>query len=239
MKKLVIIALLSVFCISMQAQVINSVSNYRHEERVKKERVPLKFEWYGKVGLNMMSTRWNGQFWGDSESIDDNETKIGANLDFGFLSHFRPSHPSNFYWGAELSLTQVGGGFKSAERGYSNPDIFDSYSYTGLGICVGPSLGWKKYLGSFIQLDLHFSPELLLVLTQPKELNYKWYSSSLEEWRYYTDSFDRSVFNFALKGGVGVWVNRFNIDLSYRGTISVDNVDNDYSNIILSVGYRF
>ncbi len=233
MRKTVIALVLVLLGMGAQAQIVSSRSSFETIERIEKEHFPIKTKWYVRLGLNMMKTNWrHTQFYCDYNGVEGNKTKPGFNLGFGFNAHFCPSQPSDFYWGAELGLTQVGGGYDRVQT-YNNSYGFNypSFSYNLLSAYIGPTIGWEKNLSSNIQLDLHFSPEALFCFGNKSVPH----TTSTGSGR---DNLRKETANLALRGGVGVWINRFNIDLSYRGTIKINDQYNAYSNIMLSVGFR-
>lgn len=191
----------------------------------------MKFEFYGKVGLNIMSSSWSGLGLYDPDDFNSKST-VGFDLSVGFQSHFRPSDPSNFYWGAEISLTQVGGAYDAFS--YHN-SFYPAENLHNLGVDFGPVVGWKKPIFKGLVLDLHFSPGFLLFFKE-RNVEYDYDNSGGN-----TEWVDDGIANVYFKGGLGVWIKRFNIDLSYRYVTNIyfEDYYNSYSNVILSVGYRF
>lgn len=238
MKRIALILLCGLLgCTLTQAQVVSTRSAYEKVTKVKKERVPLKFEFYGKVGLNIMTSDWNGLEY-NPDGLNSKPT-VGFDLSFGFLSHFHPSRPSNFYWGAEISLTQVGGAFEGFSYihfywSHGKEFIFPSTKFSNFGFSITPTIGWKKALSKGVSLDLHLNPGCLFLFKEG-EVEYTISSGGTD---YCTVD---EIPNFNLKAGVGVWIKRFNIDFSYRIAKNMELVyyRNFYSNFILSVGYRF
>jgi len=236
MKRIVIILICGLMAVCTQAQIVSTVSSFQKIEKPKKERVPLEFEFYGKVGANIMSADWNSfEFHGDPENIAG-KSKLGFDLTFGFMSHFRPSRPSNFYWGAELSLTQVGGGFDEFTAQYNSSYTYPSCSFANWGATLSPTIGWKKEIADDICLDLHFNPGIFSKFSC-KNIDYiKEYNNTL----HHDYCIDSSYFRASLKGGIGVWYKQMNIDLSYRYLTWFESERCiDYSNIIISLGYKF
>lgn len=217
---------------SAPAQIVTTTSSQTitiHEQ--KPPRIKPKFEWYVKAGLNLMNTHFRFDY--NDPSVEGSKTLAGFNAGFGTISHFRPSNPSDFYWGFELGISQVGGGFEQVSvvsHSYSTSD----YSKSMLSFYVGPTLGWKKALTNSVKLDLHFNPEFVAIPSAGEdEIEFFTDNSSFQQY------IDASVINMGFRGGVGVWFNKFNVDLSYRYITDFDSYDNEYKNIILSVGYNF
>lgn len=257
MKKLLALIALMAVCFGAEAQIVSTVSRAEKIEIQKKEkkpRTPIKLEWHAKLGLNLMSTQWN-EFKGWSTSggygnpVTGSKTKAGVSLEVGFTSHFRPKNPSNFYWGANVGVTQVGGGFDEFSYThdgyyYVNEYNYQSFTYANWGAFIGPSIGWEKPVAKNVKLDVHLNPEMLFLFGSGKYYDYHVANiaddGDTDEYDG-THSVSSEAINFSIRGGVGVWFNRINIDFSYRYVFSVwdPSDDNAYRNIALSVGYRF
>ena len=146
------------------------------------------------------------------------------------MSHIRPTNPSNLYWGAELSFTQLGGGIEDYTSGDFN---YPSRKLSMLCVSLSPTIGWKKEIVNDISLDLHFGAGILYKFQDGKLP----YSSGYGGAYKYIDTY----LYVPLKMGVGIWYKRFNFDLSYKKNLKLASVKSDvnYSNVIISVGYRF
>lgn len=247
MKKIITSLLAIVLSTGVYAQIVSTTSSFEVVVKEKKVRIKPKLEWYAKVGLNLMSANWGkyafetyGKELG-SDVIGGGKVKAGFNVGGGFISHFRPSNPSDFYWGAEVGVSQVGGGFDSVNT--FRPGIigvFQSGSSSYVSIYCGPGIGWMKPLTGNIKLDVHFNPEALFIVGSGSDVD------GVERPSYNDDQYDTvvhisnvNVAHFALRGGIGVWYKKFNIDLSYRGVVKFSENENGYNNFILSVGYAF
>lgn len=269
MKKIIITALVAVMGFGAQAQLVSTTSAFEEVFKEKKVRVKPKMEWYVKGGLNLMSTNWGEQPWGifspDILTISGGgKILAGFNVGGGLISYFRPSRPSDFYWGFEAGVSQVGGGFDSISTyhyysggwydGGTGTSEYSGYadggSFRFFSVYLGPSIGWKKSLSNMVSLDLHFSPEFLAAFGDGREIrhteNYKHtYGDNHNQvfsTRVGTSSTStyvhKDLCHLAMRGGIGVWFNKFNVDLSYRGTVKISDYVS-FNNIILSVGYAF
>lgn len=244
MKRIATILMCCFAVICANADTYVTISSRKTIDNQQKVRIPLKFEFYGKVGLNIMSADWNSFnfYYYDNENVSG-KSKLGLDLTFGFMSHFRPSNPSNFYWGAELSLTQVGGGFD--EYSYTaNGDghyTYPSCSFADWGVSIAPSIGWKKEIADDICLDLHFNPGIFCKFNKKRiEYTSEYYYNDTPHIYDNQHNIDGSYFRASFKGGIGVWYKRMNIDLSYKYLTDFEsNYHIDYSNFTLSLGYRF
>lgn len=238
MKRIALLVLGVIISIAAHAQLYHTTSSFQTIETAPK--IPLKFEFYAKVGANIMSADWNA--FSFANKLDDNisgKSKFGVDFTFGFLSHFRPSNPSNFYWGAELSFTQVGGGYDEfMTSGNSTTQTFPSYTFSDWGTILSPSIGWKKEVVNNISLDLHFNPGIFYKFQHKMiECDVVHYNSYNDPYNDHKDciDIDGNHIKASLKGGIGLWYNRFNFDFSYRHTTGKIK----YSNFIISLGYRF
>lgn len=255
MKKILTALLAIVLAVGANAQIVSTTSSFETIIKEKKVRIKPKLEWYAKVGLNLMSTNW-----GDCPFIDlynsasitgGNKVKAGFNVGGGFISHFRPANPSDFYWGAEVGVSQVGGGYDSlVSSGYLSNYSSQNGSMTRMSLYIGPGVGWMRSLTDKVKLDVHFNPELFLILGDNSTVHgvqefYSWsYKDSsyylAQQYNNYTREIDHNeIAHFALRGGIGVWYKKFNIDLSYRGVVKFSEDENGFNNFILSVGYAF
>lgn len=250
MKRFALILLSVLTIIGLQAQVVSTRSAFEKVEVVKKEkkpRVPIKMEFYAKAGVSLMSTNWKPVKDVCSYNLDiDSKSKVGYDLSFGFMSHFRPSKPSNFYWGAELSIFQVGGELNETTGSTGSPTdyyyakcIFPSYKYSEVGASLTPSIGWEKAIAKEISLDLHFNPGIFINFKE-HYVDYIWEEYIDGEFDYQQD-YDVLVGarEYGLfKVGAGVWIKRVNIDLSYKKLIPLGG-GNEYDYIVISLGYKF
>lgn len=244
MKKIVTSLLAIVLCIGAHAQIVSTTSSFETVIKEKKVRIKPKLEWYAKVGLNLMSVNWGYQPLEDylyyQNVVGGGKIKAGFNIGGGFISHFRPLNPSDFYWGAEIGLSQVGGGLDSvsAINGYGGYVMFQSGSARFFSMYCGPGFGWMRSLSGNMKLDVHFNPELMLIFGSGPTIN------GVVDYGV-NGSYDISSHishpdaGFALRGGIGVWYKKINVDLSYRGVGKPNGDDNCFNNFILSVGYAF
>jgi hypothetical protein len=259
MKKIIVTALIAVMGIGAQAQLVSTTSAFEEVFKEKKVRVKPRMEWYVKAGINLMSINWDedplGSFYRNVTISGGGKMLAGFNVGGGLISYFRPSRPSDFYWGFEVGVSQVGGGFDSMtglDYGYNSR--YEKYangsSARFFSVYVGPSIGWKKALTSNISLDLHFNPEFLIALGDGPDIlynthyEYSYYDYYDDKTISYSDTYNSTTYvykdlcHLAMRGGIGVWFNKFNVDLSYRGTVKISDYVS-FNNIILSVGYAF
>lgn len=179
----------------------------------KKQYVMPKLSWYGKVGVGIGLGKYektNPFEWPGTPTVNG-----FANFDlaFGFQSHFRPSNPSKFYWGAELGLlissAYVESAYFYSTSNYKLSDEWYGGSVSSFGGFVDLTIGYKSPISSSVILDIHAAPEFKIG-TEPKtERCYESYS--------YTTWHSESVwkeYDCGFKIGAGVWIKRVNIDMS-------------------------
>ncbi len=241
MKRITLYLIFGLLATYAHADLVSTVVNSIIVEEQRKESVPLKFEFYGKVGANIMSADWNKyNFRGKPQSDLTGKSKFGVDFTLGFMSRFRPSNPSNFYWGAELSLTQVGGGYDEFTLERWRLETYPACSFADWGVVLSPAIGWKKGVTDKISIDMHFNPGIFYKFNL-REVDFTWSSTSNNVTESYqlTNNIDDSRIRVSLKGGVGVWFNKVNIDFSYRYLTLFEDYYVNYSNFIISLGYSF
>ena len=187
-----------------------------HSKVKYKEKKERKTEWILRGGLNVSNIS------GESKSIeiDDFEPYAapGYNISFG-LNH--PLGQKGLYFGAEIGLFSAG---------YCN-DYSDGISDNFLEL--SPYLGWKFKLTDKIKLDAHLGMFYgVSIAAGEDELNHG-YS--------YVGDYDAGI-----SYGVGVWFNKFNIDLSYKVGLEPFVTVHEYGEYVynsrifmLRLGYAF
>lgn len=235
MKRIALILLGAIISVSAYAQIFTTTSSFQTIETTPK--IHPKFEFYGKIGANIMSADFNAlDSWGWGNKPDGTiscKTKFGVDVAFGLISHFRPSNPSNFYWGAEIGISQVGGGYDEFTSSGSGVRYYPSTSFADLCAGVSPTIGWEKEVADNISIDLHLNPGVLFKFktrTVDNYINNVYYDYEIDP---------VPPIKAFIKGGIGVWINRINVDLSYRNTLFDVDSHVNYSNVIISLGYRF
>lgn len=230
MKKLFLLAAMAVISLSASAQLVQSTMLQRNKTKTRAT-------WYVRAGisLNKMTGEYTDVFKEDAEHDGykfSNGSKVGYDLAFGFQKNFGKS---DLYWGMELGL---------GTRGLKNH--FDEYEYgdwteTLLAHSVKYSpftLGYKFGITDNLKIDAH------LGIFASFDIAGNWTDGDtdipMSEW-YHTRG------DAGLQAGVGVWFNRFNLDLTYqKGFIDAELFsDGDYncsaksSNFMIRLGYAF
>ncbi len=228
MKKLILLALTCVMLSGAQAQIVSSRS-----VTIKTEKKARTTTQYFRVGIGFMNV--NGEF------LDDTSSKTGYNVVYGFQ---KPITDFGLYWGMDFGL---------GSRGYkwSDNDGSEKYeeSFIAHNIQISPiNIGWKPTLTDHIKMDIHIGAYLSYDYTG----KYKWTygrESGSENLSDFIDALDYedisySRFDVGMNLGVGVWYDRFNLDLTYQGGFINALEDNDDGNaktrnILLRLGISF
>lgn len=179
-----------------------------------------------KMGRNLhffvrAAANFNKYKFGDdlSENFDCN-LKMGYDVTLGLQKAIKGGR---FYYGPELGVTSRG-----FQLEYTGSNWWNVIEYGGLshGVFVSPlNFGFQQRLSNKLTLDAHVG----LPVTY-------YYCDDIED-DGMSDDYDGWDFNMKL--GVGVWIKRFNIDLSYRHGFLETWGEGQSNNVMLGLGYRF
>ena len=214
MKKLLSTFAALLMCIGIQAQIVSSRSSI-----VKTERQPSNSQWFVRGGMNLMNMSGDG-----AEGLD---SKMGYNVMFGFT---KPMGSIGAYWGMDFGLTS---------RGFNYEDEFETKSIAH-AVQVSPfTFGWKFNVANNIAIDPHIGAFVSCDYTSKIEID-----GDCINWSDFADNVtvDYNRFDAGLNLGVGLWYDRFNLDLSYqRGFIDVftDFDGMKSSNFMIRLGVAF
>ncbi len=218
MKKLLTLALMAIITLGATAQVRTS----RTFTHVKKTT------WYLRAGMNFATPSSIKTDENNSAYTYDASGKVGFDVDFGFQKKIGTS---NAYWGMELGVGTRGVDVKKFYDGEED-EYFDG-SITALGITYSPiTFGYKYSLTDNIKLDGHLGAFLSCDL-----------GNIGSNWLEYNNRFDAGM-----QIGLGVWLNRVNLDFTYQaGFCNAFNGDDlDYvkdsckiGKFMIRLGYAF
>ena len=183
---------------------------------VKTEKQASSTQWFLRAGLNIMNFSGDG-----AEGADSN---IGYNATFGYQ---KPLGSTGGYWGMEFGL---------GSRGFK----VDDTKCMAHNIQYSPfTFGWKFAVADNVRIDPHVGVFA----------SYDYTSKMKEDgesisWGDYADymEVDYNHFDAGMNIGVGVWYDRFNLDLTYqRGFIDVftDADGIKTSNFMIRLGIAF
>lgn len=218
--------------LSAQAQLLRSTTFY------EKERVPAT--WYLRAGMSVNNVAEANTF---SEETDGSiGSKIGYDVAVGFQKSIKDR---GFYWGMEFGL---GTGGAKNEMETESSYVYKQ-SYVAHNIKLTPLLfGYKYAFSDVMSLDVHLGAFGGFAYAGKGKEDQKWSSTSEEEKDSNEYGIDHALdtrFDAGIQAGVGVWLSRFNVDLTYqRGFMSINPVMFGYeygksSNLILRVGVSF
>ena len=157
------------------------------------------------------------------DDISDNfnsDLQMGYDVTIGLQKAIKGG---KFYYGPELGATSRG-----FQLEYKGSNWWNVIEYGGLshGVFVSPlNFGFQQRLSNKLTLDAHVG----LPVTY-------YYCDDIEDDGM---SDDNDGWDFNVKLGVGVWIKRFNIDLSYRHGFLETFGEGQSNNVMLGLGYRF
>lgn len=218
MRRVFLILSLAFVSVGAFAQNVYSHSESNRSEKKKVDNI------YFKIGPSFMTYRW-------SEG-EQSLRKAGYELIVGFQKKFGTK---GLYWGAE-------GGFSSSGFRHARVDEYEQ-SEMRHSILISPAIvGYKQNLTERISFDAHL--ELYASVdyagkTKYEEEEQEEVETKMGDWK------DFSRFDMGLRMGLGLWYDRYNLDLTWqRGFIS--RWDDKYydcsmytSNIMLRLGISF
>lgn len=143
--------------------------------------------------------------------------------------------------------------FGLGTRGAKNERSSETYSlkksFVAHDIKLTPLMfGYKYAFSDMVSLDVHLGAFGGFAYAGKGKEDQKWSSTSEEEKDSNEYGIDHALdtrFDAGIQAGVGVWLSRFNVDLTYqRGFMSINPVMFGYeygksSNLILRVGVSF
>lgn len=206
------LALACILMLGAQAQIVSS----RSVTIKKAEKTTTN---YLRVGVGFMNVH-------DSEAGESADSKIGYNVTWGIQ---KPLTDFDLYYDFDLGL---------GSRGYK----YDSDdSFIAHNIQVAPiNIGWKPTLTGDLKFDIHLG----VYASCDYAGRYKTYNDNSFSLGDFIDILDEEDitykrFDVGLNAGLGLWYDRFNLDLTYQaGCIEmVPGVKSH--NILLRLGVAF
>lgn len=212
MKKLLSIVAALMLCAGVQAQIVSTRSAI-----VKTEKSAT--QWYLRAGLNMMNLT------GDDLDTDSN---IGYNATVGYQ---KPLGSAGGYWGMEFGL---------GSRGYKNSGKNGDLKSIAHNVQYSPfTFGWKFAVADNITIDPHAGIYASFDYSSKEKYDgesWSWGDAADDE------GIDYHAYDAGMNIGVGVWYDRFNLDLTYqKGFIDVfsDTDGIKTSNFMIRLGIAF
>ncbi len=253
MKKLLLSALVMLMAVGANAQIVVSQSNIVTKTKIKKEK---NTTWYMRLGVQTSTFAFDEDF---DDLLEDNEfdkqSTAGYNLEFGFQ---KPIRDKGAYWGMTFGLGSRGYKLSTSDQG-----SYDDYSYKyeasektlAHNLQYSPfTFGWKIKLANKLYLDPHvgvyISGDFAGKTTAKSEVKIAGETEKdSESYSIYDDEqgFDWCPIDAGINGGIGIWYDRFNFDITYqRGLVNVFYDDDMYdehkskaSNLMFRLGVAF
>jgi hypothetical protein len=205
MKKIIMLALACVMMLGAQAQIVSSRS-----VAVKTEKKASTTTNYLRLGVGFMNVT--------GDYIKETSSKTGYNFVYGFQ---KPITDFDLYWDMNFGL---------GSRGYKYSEYDYDESFIAHNIQLSPvNIGWKPSITSNIKIDVHAGAYVSFDYAGKGKWEYsdgESGSQSLsdlnDELKEDGDSYKR--FDVGINIGVGVWYDRFNLDLTYQ-TGFIDAID--------------
>lgn len=151
----------------------------------------------------------------------DNKMEMGYDITLGFQKAIKGG---NFYYGPELGATTRGYQLEYTVYNYYE-EYTDNIGGLSHGVFVSPlNFGYQHKFTDKLALDAHVG----------LPISY-----------YYCDDLPSGIsdesdgWDFNLKLGVGIWIKKFNVDLSYRYGFLETLGEGHSKNVMLGIGYRF
>lgn len=228
MKKVLLLAVMGIMAACASAQVVRSTTYV-------KEKTPT--QWYVRAGLSFNNyTSMTG-----ADADGKQGMKMGAEFDLGFQ---RPIKKSGAYWGMELGIGSRGGTYEWDDKedgkySYSAWNVKYSPITFGYQYAVTENIKIDGHIGAFVSYDFSKSCKFSI----DKKYKEYWSDFEIEEEEEWGKDLMED-FDVGLQIGVGVWVKKFNVDLTYqRGFMDAMSADETKapksSNLMLRVGYAF
>ena len=189
MKKIFLVVLMAVMSVSASAQLVKSRTFVEKKSNVV---------WFVRGGISMNNLS-------DHASADGFGTKVGYDFSVGFN---KPVGKLGFYWGMDLGL---------GTRGFEYNAKGDDLSRSVFAHCIRLSpftLGYQYALNDRLKIDAHMGAYALFDYAGKQD------STGNDRYGYeYSDNLDGHNYcrgDAGIQVGIGVWLGRFNIDLTYQ-----------------------
>lgn len=200
MKKIMLMALMSMMALGASAQMLTS----RTYTKTKRPTT-----WYVRAGASFNNVAGMS----DAEYSEDGDelslgTKTGFVADFGFQ---KPIGKSGLYWGMELGL---------GNRGYSvnikEDDIESKLSLLTWNLTYSPvTIGYKYSVTDNLKIDAHFG--IFASYDFAHNLSAKAGGEKYDiDWDRFSSETSYTEFDAGIQLGIGVWYSRYNLDFTWQ-----------------------
>lgn len=232
MKKIMLTALMGILALGASAQMLTS----RTYTKAKNPTL-----WYARAGasFNNIAGLSSIEFDADGEKVSLG-TKTGFVVDFGFQ---KAIGKSGLYWGMELGL---------GNRGFAVTEKIDESeikaSLLAWNLTYSPfTIGYKYSVTDKIKIDAHFGGYLSYDFAHSLSGKVDGHKIDDIDWDEFKDDSGYEDFDGGIQLGIGMWYDRFNIDVTWQrgfGTM-VNEIDGEStktgcsSNLMLRLGIAF
>jgi hypothetical protein len=173
-------------------------------------------------------------------------------LSLGFNRDFK--YGSSWYWGFKLGATYTMFTQKidAGEHLYNDGETYTwnpaSYDINQVNLHIGPTLGFRKGIGSNVKLDVNFTPEFVWRNELDAE-DFDYNNTYIDKWDNNTIKsengsselafYDSSIYAASVTLGVDLWIKKFIIGVNYRYIIDCEVGGSDAQTVMLNVGFAF
>lgn len=215
MKRIVYLLLLMVASIPMEAQIVSS--------RTFGEKKKKPVTWYARAGVSINNlagpakSLFNKSWKEEKEDFEEHGDKLSGGAcplaGYDFLVGFRKEFPvKNLYWGMEFGFGTRGGLYSFSEE-YEHETRKSASSVKSYNVKYIPfQIGYMLPIKDKFSLDAHLGWFASFDFAH-KAQGYEFYKEDMED---VTEDTEFYRFDTGLKLGVGVWYDRFNLDISWQ-----------------------
>ena len=202
--------------------------------------------WIVRAGLSLNNVSGDGALdtkanWAATNGAGEFENALGGNISFGL---YCPLGSSPFYFG--ISAGAGIRGYKTSAKWQEGIYSLTSQetTLTAFNFQISPSnLGYIAKINEKTALDFHVGLFFNCDFAGSLEIEDKYPDKSTKsESIKINDIEDYEKYDFGVVGGIGLWMNHWNIELNYqRGLATMDKGGtNLYSNrLLITLGYAF
>ena len=253
MKKLLFLLAAAFISSTASAQIVMSRSVY-------KQKRPHNTHFYIKAGAGVEGVNALDPLYGYADSYSgnvDGDVKsiphFAYNISLGFD---RTIGQQGAYWAVELGAGSHGTTFeiknayifKNGKKYLMDDAKFDEPERTAFLLHLMPQLGWKFKVNDNIKIDTHIGGYFGLTLpNSDKYLQINYIDTSvgfpatctINNNGYHWGNYGSELYDIGAQIGAGVWIENFNIDLSYRhGFVTMfHGADGLAWKFLISLGY--
>lgn len=224
MKKLFSFVITAILCGTAafaQSAIVSSRST-----SISVSETPSNSQWVLRAGANFAG------FCGDG--ADELDSKFAYDV---ALSFQKPLSDFGMFWGMELGLGTRG-------FSYEEDDYDSSYEFKGLAhnIRFSPfTFGYAYAINESVKIDAHLGAWLSYDLFGEWEETEKWEGGRDSDKVKISDIEDYNNLDYGVTFGIGVWYDRYNLDLSWQRGFSEVIKDSEMStnNMMIRLGIAF